>query len=132
MRLNCTYIEPDNTVDHLDVETYIDNEWQTLDLHTKTAGFQIFIYSILTCQHMYFRMNAAERGLNLTSSRGSVIVNADDQWNIALLHVEFNGHLKSGTASDDAIEYIGKRMGLCPVSCNLRDIVNSETIVTFE
>ena len=132
MRLNCTYIDPDNTVDSLDVETYIDNEWQALDLHTKTAGFQVFIYAILTCQHMYFRMNAVERGLMLASSKGSVIVNADEQWNIELLHVQFDGHLKNGTASQDAIEYIAERMGLCPVSCNLREIANTKTIVTFE
>lgn len=132
MRLICTYTGPNNAVDKLDVETLIEGEWKTLDLNIKTAGFQVFCYAVFTCQHMYFRLNAAERGLRLESSKASITVGTNNDWLIDVLHVEFNGKLRIGEATQDNVAYITERMALCPVSCNLSDVADNKTRVTFE
>ena len=131
MRLNCAYVDPDNSIDQLEVETLIDDEWQRLDLNTRAPGFQLFIYALFSCQHLYFRLNAAEHGLMLTSSEGSITVTADANWHIKLLHVEFNGWLKNGTPTQRDIDYIIERMGQCPVSCNIKNIPDSKKVITF-
>jgi len=59
MRLTCGYTEPENTVEHLNVEVLDEGTWKKFDLNTMTPGFDIFIYALFTCQHMYFRVNAA-------------------------------------------------------------------------
>ena len=48
------------------------------------------------------------------------------------LHVDFKGKLKSGTVTDDAIRYINQRMRQCPVSTNLKKIMDNTTTVSFE
>lgn len=73
-----------------------------------------------------------ESGLMLDSSKGHVVIETDDKWNIELLHVEFNGKLKMGDATQETSDYIVERMGLCPVSCNLKNIDNSKTTIAFE
>jgi len=65
MLLHSNYIDDNNNIDQLHVEHLVDNNWQELDLNTSSPGFDIFIYAILTCQHMYFKNNAAEYGLVL-------------------------------------------------------------------
>lgn len=132
MRQNCRYTEPDNSVAQLDVDTLIDGKWQALDLNTLSAGFQIFIYALFTCQHMYFRVNAAERGLVLSSSRGSIVTGTDMDWQLERLQVDFSASLKSGTPTQEDIDFIIERMGLCPVSCNLKEVEDSKVTVAFE
>lgn len=131
MRLNCRYTDSANNVEQLRVENFLDNEWQALDLNIKSPGFDIFTYAIFTCQHMYFRLNAAERNLTLDSSEGTIIVGTDNHRAIQTLHVDFTGKLKSGEADDDTIEYIKKRMDLCPVSVNLKNIADRKISVSF-
>ena len=131
MRLSCNYTGTANNIDRLHVEHLIENDWKILDLNTLSPGFDIFIYSILTCQHMYFRLNAAERNLILDSSEGFITVGTDSHRFIDTLHVNFKGILKSGDPSDDNIAYIKKRMTLCPVSTNLKDIEDADTTISF-
>jgi len=132
MLIQCHYSGSDNNVDQLHVEQLVNGDWQVLELNNYTPGFDIFMYAILTCQHMYFRMNAAERNLILESSEGLITVNADEHRSIKTLHVDFKGKLKSGTVTDDAIRYINQRMRQCPVSTNLKKIMDNTTTVSFE
>lgn len=132
MRLACTYADPDNSIDKLKVDLLVDDTWRPLDLNTGTPGFDVFIYAIFTCQHMYFRVNAAERGLMLVSGEGSITVGTDQDRNLELLHVGFHGKLKSGTPTQASIDYIVERMGLCPVSRNIKAAADSKTIVSLE
>jgi uncharacterized OsmC-like protein len=132
MLLQCHYSGSKNNVDLLHVEHLVDADWQLLDLNTRTPGFDIFMYAILTCQHTYFRVNAAERGLILDSSEGLITVNANDHRSIEALHIDFTGRLNSGTVTDDSVEYIKQRMALCPVSINLKKIADSKTTLSFE
>ena len=61
MRLACAYKDPDNTVDTINAEVLTQDGWQSLDLSVASPGFQIFVYSVFACQHMFFRMKCAER-----------------------------------------------------------------------
>ena len=131
MRLKCNYTRDTNDVDTLSVEHLVDKDWRQLDLSIASPGFDIFMYSILTCQHMFFRLNAAERNLVLDSSEGLVTIGTDAHRVIETLRVNFKGKLKSGEADDSNIDYIKERMCQCPVSINLKDIPDSETTVSF-
>lgn len=132
MRLVCTYKDPDNTIDNLNVEVLTQDGWQPLDLSVTSPGFQIFVYSVFTCQHMYFRVNCAERGLILEKSEGSIMLATDREWNITTLHVDFVGELKRGLVNQDDIDYIAERMQQCPVSKNTREIADSITAISFK
>jgi uncharacterized OsmC-like protein len=132
MLLQSHYSGSGNNIDHLHVEQLVDGDWQVFELNTRSPGFDIFMYAILTCQHTYFRMNAAERGLILDSSEGLITVNANDHRSIEALHVDFTGRLKNGTVTDDAVAFIKQRMALCPVSINLKKIPDVRTTLSFE
>ncbi len=90
------------------------------------------MYAILTCQHTYFRSNAAEYGLVLSSSEGLITIIADEHRSIRTLHVDFKGKLKKGIAKDEMVDSIAARMELCPVSINLKDILDRKTTLVFE
>lgn len=115
----------------MQVEHCLNNEWLALDLNIKNPGFDIFTYALFTCQHMYFRLNAAERNLTLASSKGFITIGTDSHRVIQSLNVEFTGTLKSGTATDDTVDYIKDRMQLYPVSINLKNIADNNTSVSF-
>lgn len=132
MLLHCHYAGDDNTIDMLQVEHLVDDNWEKLDLNIHTPGFDVFMYGILTCQHMYFRNNATEYGLVLKSSEGLVTVITDKHRSIDTLNVEFNGKLKSGKPTKEIVNTIAARMNLCPVSINLKDIPNNHIAVGFE
>jgi hypothetical protein len=119
MRLHCTYQEPENSVASLRVEIFAEEEWQMFDLNSGSAGFLIFVYAILSCQHMYMRVNCAERGLLLETAGGYIHVTTTEDWLLSDLRVEFSGRLRSGTPAQDDLDYIIGRMENCPVSRNL-------------
>ena len=129
MRLKSTCEGNSNAVASLEVEHRVDGEWQPLDLGITSPGFDIFVYAVFTCQHMYFRANCAERGLVLNSSEGSIVIGADRDWNMETLKVHFSGRLGSGQASPDDIGYIVSRMKQCPVSHNIREVPDAESTV---
>ena len=131
MRLNSTYTDSENSVGNLTIELWLDGQWQDFDVENTTAGFLVFVYSVFSCQHMHFRLGAVAHDLVLASSEGHITINTDKQWNINLLHVNFEGTLLSGDATDKTIDAICKRMGLCPVSRNLKPITDNKTVVTF-
>ena len=132
MLLQCHYTGDNNDIDQLHVEHFVEDNWQELDLNTYTPGFDIFMYAVLTCQHTYFRLNAAKYGLVLDSSEGLITVMADEHRSIETLNVEFKGKLIKGSATNDAVDSIIARMGLCPVSINLKDIPHNKITASFD
>jgi len=131
MRLVSRYATPDNSVAELEAEHLIDGAWQPFDLNLRAPGFQVFVFAVLTCQHMYFRSNCAEQGLGLESAEGSIEIVAGENWEIKRLHVHFTGKLDSGTPSEETTRYIAGRMGQCPVSINLKPVPDIATQVDF-
>lgn len=132
MLLHCNYTNDENDIDQQVVENLVDDNWQELALSNNSPGFDIFMYAILTCQHMFFRSNAAEYGLVLSSSEGLMTIIADENRSIRSLHVDFKGKLKKGIAKAEMVDSIVARMELCPVSINLKDILDRKTTVVFE
>jgi len=129
MRIDCRYADPDNQVADLRVELLDKDAWRPLDLGIGSPGFQIFVYGILSCQHLYVRTNCAELGLMLESVQGRIHVAAGHDWTIDTLHVEFEGQLRSGSPSEAAIAHIVDRMGHCPSSVNLREIPDTRVVL---
>jgi hypothetical protein len=129
MRLKSTYEGKTNAVASLEVEHKVKGQWQPLDLGLASPGFDIFVYSIFTCQHRFFRVNCAERGLLLNSADGTIVIGADQDWNMETLQIHFSGQLGSGQPSPDDIDYIVARMKQCPVSRNLREVPDTESTV---
>ena len=132
MLLQSHYSGDSNEVEESHAEILTEDSWQKLEIGNDSPGFDIFMYAILACQHMYFRMNAAEYGLILASSEGLITVIADEHRDIQTLNVEFKGKLISGTPNQDMVDSITARMKLCPVSINLKDIPHNNIIATFE
>lgn len=127
MRLYCLYQEPDNSISDLRVELFADDEWQTFDLDTGTAGFLVFVYAVFNCQHMYMRLNCAERGLLIESASGHIDIVATEDWLVTKLRVWFEGRLKSGVPTAADVDHVIDRMEHCPVSLNLRAVPDSKT-----
>jgi hypothetical protein len=132
MRLECRYAQPDNAVEYLRVEQQVGNLWQPFDLQVRTPGFDIFVYAMLACQHTYFRLNCAERGLVLANGRGSIRLGSDAAWNLESVHLDFTGTLLAGEATSQDIDYLIERMGACPVSRNVVEVADTEVVVEFE
>ena len=130
--LHSSYLNDKNDIDELHVEHLVNDNWEKLDLNIYSPGFDIFIYAILNCQHMYFRNNATEYGLVLESSEGLITVIADEHRSIETLNIEFKGKLKKGEPTKGIVDSITARMELCPVSINLRDIPNNHITASFE
>jgi hypothetical protein len=120
IRQSARYSGTENSVDDLQVESMVKEQWQPLEVNNNTPGFLLFSYTILTCQHMYMRLNAAERALLLTRSEGELVVVADEDWILKSIKVHFSAKLRSGTPTADDIEYITGRMKVCPVSKNIQ------------
>jgi hypothetical protein len=119
MRLNGRYQEPENSIASLRVEIFGEEDWQVFDLNSGSAGFLIFVYSILNCQHMYMRLNCVERGLLLESAEGYIHVTTTEDWVVSDLRVELTAKLRSGSPTQSDLDYIVERMENCPVSRNL-------------
>ena len=132
MRLDCTYAGEENSIAGLEVEHQIEGEWQSLELGVTSPGFDVFIYSLLHCQHTYFRLNCAERGLIQGSATGSIHVSTDEDWNMLEMQVQMSGQLVSGTASQDDIDYIVGRMRQCPASRNIREPAAARTTISLD
>jgi hypothetical protein len=127
MRLHGQYQEPDNSVASLRVEIFAEEDWQMFDLNSGSGGFLIFVYSILSCQHMHMRLGCAGRGLLLDSAEGYIHVTTTEDWMLSDLRVEFTGNLRSGAPTQDDIGYLVERMANCPVSRNLAYTASDHT-----
>jgi hypothetical protein len=131
MLLHCQYSGDENQIDSLHVEHLVDNEWQDLKLDIYSPGFDVFIYGILTCQHMYFRNNATEYGLSMSSAEALITIVTDEHRSIESLFSEFTGQLVKGTADIEKVKSITARVGLCPATINLKDIPVKNIEVSF-
>ncbi len=132
MRLRCSYTGEENSITDLEVEHEIEGGWQAFELAVTSPGFDMFVYSLLHCQHTYFRLNCAERGLILGSATGSISVTTDEDWNMQDLQVVMDGRLISGIPSQDDIDYIVGRMRQCPASRNIREPASAHTRISLE
>lgn len=131
IRLSTRYEGTDNKIASLDAEILQDGTWQKLTVDTLSAGFLLLCYGLSSCQHLYFRTNAAERDLLLASSKGRIHVIADEDWHIRHIDVRFEGILRGGMPAQSDIDYIIERMSHCPVSTNLVKPADYSTMVTF-
>ena len=132
LRLKSTYSNDKNEIDELAVECLNDNEWETPDLSIYSPGFLLFINGLFSCQHLYMRTNSAERNLVLESATGEMKIIAGEFWNIKDATVTFQAKLKSGSPTEDDINYITERMKHCPVSSNLPDNLQINNSVHFD
>ena len=131
MRMKCSYTGSGNDVASLSVEHTANGQWENFDLQVTSPGFEIFVYAVFTCQHMYMRVNCAERGLQLNTSEGSITVGTDEDWNVTALKIAFTANVSSGTGNQEDIDYIVSRMKLCPVSKNIREVAGAETSISL-
>ncbi|MCP4409626.1 MAG: hypothetical protein GY807_18125 [Gammaproteobacteria bacterium] len=131
MQLVSHYEGTENTVTNLNIEVLEDGQWEDFDLNSRSPGFVIFVYAVFTCQHLYLRTNAAERGLLMDHAIGSIHMVTTEDWDLRRLHVRFDVTLVSGRASSDETNHIIGRMKQCPVSRNIRDIAEDKTELRF-
>ena len=130
-RLSCHYESDKNDVSKLLFEHLVDQEWVVYDPANYAAGFLILLYAIFNCQHLYFRVNAAERGLQLKSAKGALDVETNSDWELQKFHIRFDGRLTSGTPGKDDEAYIVERLAHCPVSVNIKPIPDIQASIHF-
>lgn len=131
LRLHARYAQPDNAVAELRVEQRVTGQWQPFQVHNLTPGFDIYVYAMLVCQHTYFRLNCAERGLQLVQADGEILLVADQDWQLQRQHVHFEAQLVAGEAQEADIACISERMQQCPVSKNTRAVADSRVVLQF-
>jgi len=131
LKLKSSYQTDKNEIEDLAIEVLHDNTWEDLDLNIRSPGFLLYINALFSCQHLYMRTNSAECNLILESSSGEIIVNAGEFWNLKDVSVSFNAKIKSGSATDENIQYISERMTHCPVSSNLPENLKMDISVIF-
>jgi hypothetical protein len=78
------------------------------------------------------RVNSAERGLILISATGEIQVETGEFWDIRNASITFHAKLKSGTPTEDDLNYITDRMTHCPVSTNIAKHIKIKNAVYFE
>jgi hypothetical protein len=132
LRMQVAYQQPDNAIASLKVQKHLDGEWQDFVLNTLSPGFEIFVYSMFTCQHTYFRLNAAEKGLVLGSAEGEIRLGTDEQWQIDLVRVDFHASVAQGEPTREISDYIVERMQQCPVSKNTREVRDLAVSAAFD
>lgn len=131
MQMSCGYQAPDNMVASLQVKVFEDDEWKAFDLNAGSPGFLVFVYAVLSCQHMHMRLGCVDRGLQLVSADGDIEIVTTEDWNIIKLRVAFSAHPRVGDASAEDVDTIIQRMKNCPVSRNLTFAPQSETSLEF-
>jgi uncharacterized OsmC-like protein len=131
MQMVCGYQEPDNMLASLQVKLFEDDEWKAFDVNAGSPGFLVFVYAVLSCQHMHMRLGCVDRGLHLDSADGEIEIVTTEDWMITTLRVAFSALLKEGNASAEDVDVIVQRMKNCPVSRNLTFAPHSETRLEF-
>jgi len=131
MRFHSQYAGLENAIKALSVEQFLHGAWAPFELTVRSPGFDIYTYSALTCQHTYFRLNCAEKGLLLNSAIGEIAITLADNWKMLGIRVEISAKLKSGTTTQEIEDYILSRMEHCPVSINTCPTGNDITIISF-
>jgi hypothetical protein len=128
----CTYEGDKNNLASRKVEQLADDgAWKSLEINNDSPGFLIFVYSLLTCQHLYMFTNAAEHGLLLQSAEGTLLLEISEAWMLANLLVDFTVKLRAGTPTPEIVEDIRHRMNQCPVSRNINSSGPHETRLHF-
>ena len=131
MRMRISYSGEENAIKDLQVERFLDGDWSTFVLSTRTPGFDIFTYAIFTCQQTYLRLNCMERGLLLDTAEGRLEMTTSEEWQMTKIHIDFAVGVRSGTPTEEDVAYIAGRMQQCPVSKNIKPVADAETRVRF-
>lgn len=131
MRMRISYSGEENAIKDLQVEQFLDGDWNTFMLSTRTPGFDIFTYAIFTCQQTYLRLNCAERGLLLDTAEGRLEMITSEDWQMTRVRLDFAVEVRSGTPTEEDTAYIIERMQQCPVSKNTRPVADTEVSVRF-
>ncbi len=121
LRASIGYTGEKNKIDDIRVDVFTDDGWVPLDLHLKTPGFLIFVYSFLMCQHTYFHANCNESGLLLDHTDLNLLLLAGENWRIEQIEVGIIAELSAGDVDPEIVDYIKGRMRQCPVSINLQE-----------
>jgi len=130
-RLSAEYETEKNDISSLIIEHWVDHQWREYDPRKFAAGFLIFLYAVFDCQHMHFAINAAQRGIALSASTGTLEAQTNDIWELQKLHIHFDAQLRSGTPGAEDQHYIVDRMSHCPVSVNLKPISDLKVTLNF-
>lgn len=132
LRMVCAYEGAKNHIATMQVSMLgEDGAWKPLEINNHSPGFLVFVYSLLTCQHLYMYVNAAERELELSGSEGELVLEATEGWMLTNLRVGFVATLRSGVPTPEKTEEIRQRMNQCPVSRNIHPSGLHETALRF-
>ena len=132
LKLHADYAGEKNHITALRIsEKGEGGDYTPLEIHNGSPGFLIFVYSLLSCQHLYMFTNCAEHGLVLSSSIGDLDLVTTDDWMLTELRVSFSATLASGSASPEIIADIERRMNQCPVSRNIHPAAVHESRLTL-
>jgi hypothetical protein len=131
MRLSCRYQGADNTPVDPVFELMTEQGPEPFALGFSTPGFLVFVYAVLNCQHLYLRVNAAERGHRLSEAVGHLRIATDADWRMQRLAVHFDLRTAGSTPDAGDLDYFKERMRACPVSVNLREPAESSTTLTL-
>lgn len=131
LRASIRYAGEKNQIDDIRVLVSTEDGWAPLDLHLKTPGFLIFVYSFLMCQHTYFHANCNESGLLLDRADLDLLLQAGENWRIEQIKVEIAAELRKGDVDPDTADFIKGRMRQCPVSINLQEPADYRIEVEF-
>lgn len=131
LRLQSLYQGPENGIRRMAVQLRRGVSWDPFEINNLSPGFEIYCYAMLTCQHTFFRLNCAERGLLLSRTDGEVTLVTDEDWHLQSVAARMQASLQSGQPNDDDVAYIQSRMLACPVSKNLPEGVDAKAEVLF-
>ncbi len=131
LKFEARYETEKNLVSELQAWQRKQGSWQTLELDVSTPGFTTYVYSLLTCQHLYLRNSCAEKSLQMTSASGEILLKTNVDWIVTDVQAQFDIALRHGEASTEDIEYIISRLKQCPVSRNLPGAVDLDAQLHF-
>ncbi len=108
-----------------------NGRWQALAIHEKTPGLLIFLYSVLTCQHLFLRNPAKQAGLEPVRTEAELLARFDkSRFRFESIHTRFLVHCRVEPACQQAQAIAGK-MENCPVSNNLHPAIDKQLSLEF-
>ena len=116
------------------VQKYSDeeNRWLALAINEKTPGLLVFLYSILTCQHLFLRNPAQKAGLRLRHTSGELQARFNRE-TFRFESIQTNFSVTSEVEPTcQLVEEITQAMRHCPVSRNLDPAIEKTLSLSFK
>lgn len=108
-----------------------ENRWHVIGINEKTPGLLVFLYSILTCQHLFLRNPAQKAGLGLLHTTGELRARFNKK-TFRFETIQTSFQVKSRTEpSCQLADEIARRMENCPVSNNLDPAIDKTLSLSF-